>query len=90
MKRNTEDIKLGETLTLHQFEKIVEFIQGEYLNTWPFNKQTIKYIYPAIDLRDNKIFNIKFRAGNTHRFDFRDSEEPMYDRIMKWLKEGQA
>jgi chromosome condensin MukBEF complex kleisin-like MukF subunit len=79
--------KLGEPLTLQQFAEIVTFIQDDFKTYWPHNRKWIKYIYPAIDMRDNKVFNIKFRAGKTYRFDFRDSPEPMYDRIMKWLKE---
>jgi hypothetical protein len=79
-----DNIKLGEPLSLKEFAQIITTIQepGE----WPFNKQNIKYVRPALDLRDNKIFNIKF---DSKEFDFRHGEGSMFDQIMKWINEDQ-
>ena len=77
-----DDIKLIEPLTLKQFIEIIAYIQEH--GEWPFNRQTIKYVRPHLDMRDNKIFNIKF---DDKEFDFRSGDGSMYDQIMNWLKE---
>lgn len=84
MSNQDDAIKLVEPLTLKQFAQIISTIQepGE----WPFNKQCIKYIRPALDMRDNKIFNIKF---DSKEFDFRNGDGSMFDQITKWLNEDQ-
>lgn len=49
----------------------------------------IKYIDPVLDMRDRKVFHIKFRGLSDKEFDFRDSEETMFKRINEWLEEGE-
>lgn len=79
----------GEALTLQQFAAIVKEVQANHRFGW--QGRMIKYVTPTIDMRDDKIFHIHFRLfGDPFTFDFRDSEEPMYDRIMQWLNGGET
>jgi hypothetical protein len=76
-----------QSLTPAQFKKIINHI-------WKYHRfgglsgldrsrsPYIKYIRPNWDMRDGCIFSISF---DDEVFDFRDSEEPLYDRIKKWL-----
>jgi hypothetical protein len=86
----------GQALTLDQFTEIVkEVAQNHMFYFWQSPLQEkgkhIKYIYQSsFDVRDGTItiFHIAFRGmSGLKKFDYRDSSEPMYDRIMKWLKD---
>jgi hypothetical protein len=78
------DIK-DRPLTSSQLNKIVEHIKQYHL--FGYGGRHIKYIRPSIDLRINKCFHIVFEGIHKKEFDFRDSEESMFVRIMKWLQE---
>jgi len=85
----------GKALTMQQFTEIVNEIAEKHPFYWwdsplDISGRKVKYIYnrSAFDVRDGTItiFHITFRGGEgTKKFDYRDNDEPMYDRIMKWL-----
>jgi hypothetical protein len=84
------NIKHGESLNKAQFDEIM----AEIVKYHRFGVSTkknvncvnryIKYIRPSWDMRDLKCFFIQF---DYKEFDSRDSDDSMYDCIMKWLNE---
>lgn len=45
----------------------------------------IKYVEPVFDMRDGSCFVIRFWGYVDKNFDFRDNDQPMFERIMNWL-----
>lgn len=76
-------------MSLQQFSAILAEIQANHrFGVSCSNKKSnhIKYVRPNIDMRGDRVFSITFKAFVAEvTFDFRDSAEPMYDRIMAWL-----
>lgn len=80
----------GRPLTFTEFAKILYDIRDHH--RWGESdarrSRWIKYIRPSFDMRDCKVFNVEFQGGHgTKTFDCRDSDEPMHERIMRWLRD---
>jgi hypothetical protein len=89
-----EDVKQGElALTPEQYNEIMQEIWKNHrfgMYPAPINHKSIKYVRPNWDMRDGLCFSIEFdglavdqRFGSGYK-----ETTPMFDRIMKWLKEG--
>jgi len=79
----------SRSLTFKQFHAIMNRIGVHHrfggLSPEP-KPPYIKYVHPTFDMRDGAVFSILFRGMfEDKQFDFRDSEETMYSRIMSWL-----
>jgi hypothetical protein len=85
-----DNIKHGESLNKIQFDEIMSEIVKHHRFSGNLKKNAnginryIKYIRPNWDMRDLKCFFIQF---DHKEFDSRDSDDSMYDRIMRWLNE---
>lgn len=84
-------------LTWDEFQRILGAIDGKHgFYDFPIDGEDadvrrwkgIKYIRPAIDLRDNRVFRVTFEGMSEKTFDERECGERMYDRIMAWLEGG--
>jgi hypothetical protein len=79
----------GRELTMDEYRAIMTEIHERHRFGRSLEKGShhIKYVRPHIDTRDWKIFRIAFATFSTEEtiFDFRDSTDPMNDRIMAWL-----
>lgn len=78
----------GEPLSMDQFLSLMQEIgtnHGFYV--WRNGSRHIKYVRPSFDMRDGKCFAVAFEClGPAATFRWTDSAEPMYNRIMAWLK----
>lgn len=89
------NIKNGETLTKKQFDEIMTEITKHHRFGGRYGQKKeggvcryIKYIRPSWDMRDLKCFFITF---DEKEFDFRESDDSMFNCIMNWLNEkGEA
>jgi hypothetical protein len=77
----------GDALSKQQFDTIMQEITKHHrFGGWNEDRSKvdryIKYVRPHWDMRDLKCFYVDF---DNIRFDFRQSDESMFDRIMKWL-----
>ena len=89
MRNEKGELVVGDTLSLEEFKAIVQEINESH--RFGFGGQHVKYIAPQIDTRDWKIYAVEFRGlGSDQNFDFRDSTEPMADRIRGWLAERKS
>lgn len=81
---------IGEALSPSQFKTLMNEITRNH--RFGRSGRGIKYVHPTFDMRDGRCFYVNFRGvtGPTEgvAFDFRDSADPMYDRIMAWLGGG--
>lgn len=82
------------SLTANQFNEIMQIIRKKNsfgrLETVKHGGKHIKYVRPHIDMRDYAVFCVQFEGlfnDDEGKFDFRDSDRPMYERIMEWLGE---
>lgn len=92
-------------LTLDQFKEIVEFTHafhkfGKYYEPeectairmlYPkWENKSIKYIDSCYDSRTNDVWVVTFRRGGLNMvFNGNDSETPLFDRVMQYLKGGE-
>jgi len=72
----------SKSLTKMQFDEILHVI-GKH-HRFGRGGRNIKYIRPFFDTRDGAVYRVEF---DSVIFDFRDYDEPMYDRIMNWLND---
>jgi putative IMPACT (imprinted ancient) family translation regulator len=75
----------SKCLTLPELQSILDYINVRH-KFGITHSRFIKYIRPVIDMRDSRCFRIEL--GRT-TFDFRETENRMYDNIMQWLKEDE-
>lgn len=76
------------SLTAAQFNEIMQIIKKKH--RFGRKGKHIKYVFPSMDMRDYAVFHVRFEgmfSDGEGKFDFRDSERPMYERIMEWLGE---
>lgn len=83
--KSTFIVKIDDNKSLEEqeFYKILGLIKKDhcYGSILKSNKH-IRYIISSFDMRDRKVFAIEF---DDIKFDYRDSDERMYDRIVDWL-----
>ena len=93
---------MSRAMTMDEFELLVKHIQAEhppYRSRYSgkdkkMRQHRVKYIYPSIDMRDNKVFAVGFSgftfADETFHTqnECRELSESLFDRIMNWLDEG--
>ena len=78
---------MGESLSWKQFVDLMNIIEKGH--RFARGGKHIKYVTPHLDMRDRKVFSVKYRGmfkEGELTFDFRDSDEPMFDRIKQWLE----
>ena len=84
---------MSNPMTMQEFVNVTKHV---LTNNSPFlhtikGTPVVKYIDPHIDCRFSNVFSITFRtmgAGETNFHcmnEFRDIEESLYERVMKWL-----
>ena len=85
---------MSRAMTIKEFGELIEHIEKEhpvYMRSQKLKGHSIKYIYPSIDMRDNKVFAVAFNDFSFGGKEFhtqnecRDLPESLFERIMKWL-----